>query len=388
VNDQLTADLASLSIERTPPRRRSVWPLIALATVAAVAAGYRRFSADVFKTPVTMTEIALVSPAQSSVELTSTGYLVPQITVDGSSRVSGRIKEVRVHEGDDVKAGDVLFQLDPTDQRNAITTARARVASAHARLDAARAQLAETRQQWERELRLAANGITTQAAADDLGAHVRTLTEQARVTEQDMATAQAETAALTTDLDLFTIRAPISGRVLTKPVGVGVVVSPGQAMVSLADFESLLVETDVPEARLGTVKRGAPCEVVFDAHPTRRFRGEVAAIAPALNRAKGAAVVKVKVLDRDDTVLPEMAARVSFLSKPLDPTLLQEPPKRVVPKSAIAVRNGVNVVFTVEGGRAHAVPAEEPPAHTKIIDAPPEALTDEHPITIKENNVQ
>jgi HlyD family secretion protein len=405
MNDQLTADLASLAIERSVTPRashRTHVPrfLLSLGIVSVVGVvGYRvvlpRASGSIFKTPVSLTEIALVSPAQSTVDLTSTGYLVPQITAEGSSRVAGRVAKVNVREGDEVEAGAVLFELDPIDQRSAITTAHARVASARARAAAAHAQLEETRQQCEREKRLAAVGATSPAVAEDLGARVHTLTEQARAADQDAKAAEAEESALSIDLVLFTIRAPSSGRAINKPVEVGSVVSPGQSMVKLANFASMLVESDVPEGRLQMVKRGGPCEVVFDAYPNRRFRGEVADVAPVLNRAKATALVKVRVLDRDDTVLPEMAARVSFLGKALDPAQLNAPPKRVVPKTAVAQ----NVVFTVADGRAHAVPVttreselgleliEGPPAGTKIIDAPPEALSNGQPITIKENNV-
>jgi RND family efflux transporter MFP subunit len=408
MNDQLTADLASLSIERpvTPRTRTSHRARFArfvlscgLLTVVGLV-GYRvvipRASAEIFKTPVSLTEVALVSPAQGAVELTGAGYLVPQVTVEGSSRVSGRVAKVNVREGDEVEAGAVLFELDPIDQRSAITTARARVASSRARSAAAHAQLEETRQQWEREKRLVAVGATATAGADDLGARVRTLTEQAHAADQDTATAEAESSALSIDLAAFTIRAPISGRAINKPVHVGSVVSPGQSMVKLADFASLLVETDVPEGRLQMVHRGAPCEIVFDAYPSRRFRGDVADVAPVLNRAKAAATVKVRVIDRDDTVLPEMAARVSFLAKALDPSQLKEPPKRVVPKNAVALRGSEKVVFTIVDGRARAVPvmtresevglelSEGPPAGTKIIDAPPEALSNGQPIKIKE----
>jgi HlyD family secretion protein len=410
MNDQLTADLASLAIERSVTPRAShrmhvarfVFSLGIVSAVGLVA--YRvvlpRASASIFKTPVGLTEVALVSPAQSTIDLTSSGYLVPQMTSDGSSRVAGRVAKVNVREGDDVEAGAVLFELDPIDQRSAITTARARVASSRARLAAANAQLEETRQQWEREKRLVAVGATAEAVAEDLGARVRTLTEQARAAEKDTKAAEAEESALSIDLALFTIRAPLSGRAINKPVDVGSVVSPGQSMVKLANLASMVVESDVPEGRLQMVKRGGPCEVVFDAYPSRRFRGEVKEVAPVLNRAKATALVKVRVLDRDDTVLPEMAARVSFLGRALDPDELNAPAKRVVPKKAVVLRGSAKVVFTIEGGRAHAVPVttreselgleitEGPPAGTKIIDAPPEALSNGNAITVKEKTIQ
>jgi HlyD family secretion protein len=111
-------------------------------------------------------------------------------------------------------------------------------------------------------------------------------------------------------------------------------------MAKIADFSSIVVEADVPEGRLQRAKVGAPCEVVLDAYPDKRWRGEVVDVSPSLNRSKASATVKVKFLDRDDTVLPEMAARVSFLEAPLDEKKLNEPPKKIVPGSAVVERAG------------------------------------------------
>ena len=75
-------------------------------------------------------------------------------------------------------------------------------------------------------------------------------------------------------------------------------------------------------------------------------------VSPQLNRAKASATVKVRFLDRDDTVLPEMAARVSFLEAPLDEAKLKEPPKKIVPGGAVVDRAaGAKVVFVARRGK-------------------------------------
>src|SRR5262249_24517254 len=138
-------------------------------------------------------------------------------------------------------------------------------------------------------------------------------------------------SALVVNLGNMTIPSPIEGTAVTKPASVGDVVTLNAELVQLADFRTLLVEADVPQARLGQVKAKAPCEVVLDAFPESRKRGEVVEVSPRLNRAKASGTVKVKLVDPERDVLPEMAARVSFLSKPLDAAQLAEPPKRVIP---------------------------------------------------------
>jgi multidrug efflux pump subunit AcrA (membrane-fusion protein) len=150
-----------------------------------------------------------------------------------------------------------------------------------------------------------------------------------------------------------------------------------------------VVETDVPEGRLHLVGKGRPCEIVLDAYPDRRWRGEVVEVSPQLNRAKASATVKVRFLDRDDTVLPEMAARVSFLQEALDPSKLKEPPKKIVPASAVAERAGSKVVFVLDGGKVHMVPVtlgppfgggfelvDGPTPGTKVVSEPPATLED------------
>jgi HlyD family secretion protein len=398
MDDQLTSDLASLRIDRHTPRTRTAgralrW-IVGLGVVGGLAVAAWRIGAPMaearlFKTEVGVTEIAMVSPAQAQVELTSTGYVVPQIEVDISSKLVGRVDKAAIREGSAVKAGQVLFELDASDQRVAVASAQARVAAARARAATARAQLAEVVLQRDREKRLADTGAIAQATADDLGARAKSLEEQVHAADADVTAAQAEVSALATNLGNTTIRAPIDGTVIDKPLLAGDVVSPGTPMAKLADFSSIVVETDVPEGRLHLVGKGRPCEIVLDAYPDRRWRGEVVEVSPQLNRAKASATVKVRFLDRDDTVLPEMAARVSFLDAPLDEKQMQEPAKRIVPGSAVAERAGTKVVFVLDQGVVHTVPvtlgkpfgdgfelADGPSAGTKLVSQPPATLAD------------
>jgi RND family efflux transporter MFP subunit len=400
MDDRLSSDLASLRIDRNdrPPSSsspgRAVRWVVGVVLFGVVVAGAWHVAeplveAQLFKTEVSLTEVALVSPAQAQVELTSTGYVVPQVEVDVSSKLVGRVDKANVVEGSVVKRGDVLFELDPSDQRTQVASSQARVAAARARAATSRAQLAETQLQLQREQKLAATGAVGAATADDLALRVKSLEEQVHATDADVAASQTEVTALAVNLANTTIHAPIDGTVLTKPLQPGDVVTPGTSMVKLADFTSIVVETDVPEGRLHLVKTGGPCEIVLDAYPDKRWRGEVADTSPQLNRAKATATVKVRFVDRDATVLPEMAARVSFLDAPLDAAKLAERPKRIVPGRAVADRGGAKVVFTLDSGRVRMTPvtlgppfadgfvlAEGPEPGTKIVNDPGPTLGD------------
>jgi HlyD family secretion protein len=399
MDDRLTSDLASLRIDRGPRRPSSssgralrLVVALGLAGATAIAAwrlGMPMLEAKLFKTEVMVTEVALVSPAQAQVELTSTGYVVPQVQVDVSSKLVGRVDKSKLREGARVKAGQIMFELDASDQRVLVASAQARVAAARARAATARAQLAETVQQRDRERKLADTGAIAPATADDLAARARSLEEQVHATDADVKASEAEVNALSTNLANTTIRAPIDGTLVTKPLQPGDVVTPGVSMAKIADFASIVVETDVAEGRLHLVRVGGPCEIVLDAYPDKRWRGEVVEVSPQLNRAKATATAKVRFLDRDDTVLPEMAARVSFLDAPLDQAKLAEPPKKIVPGSAIADRAGAKVLFVLDTGRVRMVPVTlgtpfgggfelvvGPPPGTKIVSEPPATLAD------------
>src|SRR5579863_7513097 len=176
VDDRLTSDLASLRIDRSAPassssRRGLVWilglALVGGAGFAAWRVAEPMLEAKLFKTEVSVTEIALVSPSQGQSQLTSTGYVVPQVQVDISSKLVGRVDTATIKEGSVVKAGQVLFTLDASDQKVQIASAQARVASAKARAATARAQVAEIQQQVDHEKRLVDTGSMGRATLDD-----------------------------------------------------------------------------------------------------------------------------------------------------------------------------------------------------------------------------
>lgn len=405
MSDQLSSDLASLRISRDepPPSRGGflrVAVVVALLAGGAVAAkvAYPSFEAKVFKTEVLTTQITLVSPAQGSIDLTSTGYVVPEITAKVGAKVVGRIAKTLVKQGDKVKAGQVLFELDAADQRSAVAAAQARVAASRARTQASRASVSESELQLVREKRLAASGAIATASVDDLAARVTSLKESVKAAEADAQASEAEVTALAVGLRSLTIASPIDGTAVSRPSDPGDVVGPATpALVELADFNSLVVESDVPEARLSLVKPEGPCEVVLDAFPDRRYRGKVIEITPRLNRAKATATVKVSFVDLATGVLPEMAARVSFLAKALDAKAMKDPPRVVVPAAALTERAGAKAVFVLENGKARLKLVklgppfsggfellEGPPAGTKLVKDPAASLTDGQ--TIKERN--
>jgi HlyD family secretion protein len=401
--DQLSSDLASLKIDRSArPKGKSPITVVvtALLLLAALAAAYRfglpYLEAAVFKTEVEVTEVITVSPAQASVELTSTGYVVAQSVSSVAAKVAGKVLVQHVRQGAKVKAGDLLLEIDTADQRAGIASADSQAAAARARVQTAKANLLDVEQQTRRAQALSEAGIGPKSAAEDLLARGASLKAQVQASEADAKAQEALASALRVNLKSYTVIAPISGTVVNKPPEVGEFVGPQPAGIAIdmggvqiANFSTLMVETDVPEQRLSQVKMGGPCEIVLDAFPSRRYRGKAMEVTPKVNRTKATVTVKVAFVDENEGVLPDMAARVSFLSGELDKEAMSAPPKTVVPGSAVAEILGSKVVYRLEGGVVRMTSVTLGPAFgtgfevlsgviagTRIVSSPPPGLRD------------
>lgn len=201
--DQLSTDLSALRIDRTQKARTGggvlrtllVLGLVGGGLTAAYVFGLPYLEAKVFKTEVALTEVALVSPAQATIELTSTGYVIPQADTKVGAKVGGKVSRVFVKQGSEVKAGDVLFEIDPSDHNASIATAVSQASAARARAEAARAAVKEIEVQATRARALAEKGVGPVSAAEDLEARASALREQVNAANAEVKAAQALVAA-------------------------------------------------------------------------------------------------------------------------------------------------------------------------------------------------
>src|SRR5208337_4539776 len=156
-------------------------------------------------------------------------------------------------------------------------------------------------------------------------------------------------------------RAPFDAVVLTKDADVGDIVTPigaaanaKAAVVTIADMGSLQVEVDVSESNLKEVKVGQPAVIQLDALPDSRFRGEVSTVVPTADRSKGTVMVKVRFIDKDKRILPEMSAKAAFLSRPVGRD--EQTPFTALSPSAVISHSNQKVVFLIKGDRAVETP--------------------------------
>jgi RND family efflux transporter MFP subunit len=350
-------DLASLRIDRSSqsfgPTKRSrrfrkiiLWSVIVLITVGAVLFLKKYLNPGV---EVQLVSASLTSPAQATAVLTASGYVVARRKAAVASKGTGTLVYLGVEEGDKVKKGEVIARLEDSD-------VQATLARARENLRFAEADLHDAKVSMERQTRLLKDGLVAQAEFDVAEARYKRVV--ASIDAAKFAVREAEVAVENTR-----IVAPFDGTVLKKNADVGEIVAPlagaassRAAVVTIADMSSLEVEADVSEANITRVSSNQGCEIRLDAYPTRGYLGYVSNIVPTADRSKATVMVKIRFKSYDERVLPDMSAKITFLAKGAAQTVESVQPFLAVPATAIANRNGRQVVFQVEDNRAAETP--------------------------------
>ncbi len=257
--------------------------------------------------------------------------------VDIGSTLTGRVRQVAVIEGAQVKQGDVLVRLESDELRAALEQAMANEAQVRARLgglrstgrsatQASQAQadsvLIAVRAELRRTQELVNKGFISQARLDEVrrsvevaqaqqsGARAQSTAISERGTEVTQAQAQtalaeAATASAQARLAQTELIAPANARVLSRLVEPGQIVQPGRALLSLALAGPLLLVAQVDERYLEQLQIGQTVAVLADAFPEQRFSARVRSIAPLVDSQRGAIEVKFSVEQEPPTFLRE-----------------------------------------------------------------------------------
>lgn len=354
----LKGELASLKIDRTrsgaSPWR---WPVLLLLPVVAVLLvlyGLRArqaFSAIEVETTTVAVSRNVEASAGTPI-LTASGYVVARRKAVVSAKIQGRLSALRVEEGSVVREGETIARLESNDYEAAVARSRAAVQRAEA-------DLAENK----RQLRLADDMARQKVISDD---QREAAASRVKIAEAALAQAAADLSFAEAQLQNTVIRAPFGGVVVKKmaevgesvapiPPGVNISTSSG-AIVALADLQTLEVEADVAEANVAKVASGQPAEVTVEAIPDRRYKAVLRQVIPTADRTKATVMVKVTILDKDKDLKPEMSAKVTFLEpeKKEKPDAAAAQPVVLVPRSAVATRDGKPTVFLVREGKAQA----------------------------------
>jgi RND family efflux transporter MFP subunit len=359
--------LNQLRIDRSaaPPPRKSPGKaglfigLAAVAIGAAVAFGLLRESPLPVTVAAAQAETGAASGASSVLD--ASGYVTARRIATVSSKISGKVLEVYIEEGQKVAEGEILARLEPTDADAQRNLSAAQLAAARSDVARAQAQLKLAEQTLARSRDLAARKLVAAAALDQAQAERDALAAQLQSARDNVAVATQALALSDIGVDNTVVRAPFAGVITVKAAQPGEIISPisgsggftRTGIGTVVDMESLEIQVDVNEAFIGRVKPKQKVEAVLNAYPDWRIPAEVIAIVPTADRSKATVKVRIALLERDDRVVPDMGVRVSFLEERAPAA--EGAPAVVgvsVPAEAVVQRDGRSVAFVVKDGRA------------------------------------
>jgi len=279
-------------------------------------------------------------PATVEVDTVKTGRIVEtresvgtvrayeSITV--TAKVAGSISEIGFEEGQKIKAGDVLVQLDADERKAAIEQAAAEANRAIALRNEVAIKL-------ERAQALNRTGAGTSAQVEDLTAQLKSL-------EGSIAAAQAQRKAAEARLEDLTIRAPFAGRVGTRSVSLGAYIAPGTRITSLDDLSRVRLDFAVPENLLGRLKEGQTVNATSAAYQGRTFKGNVTTIDPRVDQTTRTVRLTAEFDNPDEALKPGM-----FLAVALEVTTKDD--AVVVPEEAIVSEGLRQIIYPVKDNK-------------------------------------
>lgn len=249
-------------------------------------------------------------------EVEALGTVRANESVDITAKVADRVTAIHFKEGQHVRKGELLVELDN--------------AEARADLAAAEAALAESRSQYKRSQELYETRVLSEAQLEQLKATL--LANEARA------------AAARSRVNDRLIVAPFSGRVGLRNVSVGGLVSPGEVITTLDDLSTMKLDFAVPEIFLATLKPELPVAARTTAYPDETFAGRVASIGTRVDPTTRSITIRALIDNREHRLRPGMFMTVKLVRAERDALLL--------PERAIVPEDTRHYVFLVEEGIA------------------------------------
>jgi RND family efflux transporter MFP subunit len=344
VHNDKSSLLDSLKIERAPIQRKKTSPLLygaaAVVLIAAAAGGWYFFWPDNSIPVHVITASAEGAGGGGGASLDASGYVVARRKATLSAKILGKISEVNFEEGQKVKEGDIVARLDDSDFQATLRQAQAQAHQAKTAMDNAAPF-------YSRYQALRAQGAIS---TDDVEKQ-RIAYDNARTA---LGTAQATVGMAESNLRNTLIRAPFSGVVTVKVAQVGEVVAPSASgggdtrtgILTIVDMDSLEVQVDVSESYIERVQVDGDAVIHLDAFPDWDIPGSVIAVIPTADKSKGTVAVRVKIKSKDPRILPDMAARVGFMTPP-EKGAVQAVSRVTVPVAAVIANGKTGSVFVV-----------------------------------------
>jgi RND family efflux transporter MFP subunit len=339
-----------------PSAARRVAVVLGAVALLAVAAAW--WLGRVRAPPVETATVRAAGPDGSLSVLDASGYVVARRQATVSSKITGRIVEVRVEEGQAVGEGDVLARLDDAVASRELALSRAELAAAGSALKEIEVRLREARLELERARDLRQAGVASQSALDMAEAEADSLAARLDSARDEVAVSGRRVELAEQAVEDTFIRAPFDGVAVSKDAQPGEMISPVSAgggftrtgVSTIVDMGSLEIEVDVNEAFIQRVEPGQEVLATLDAYPDWRIPARVITTVPAADRQKATFKVRIAFQELGDPrILPDMGVKVAFQAE-VDEAEAASGASLLVPRAAIRREGDVTVVFVVRDG--------------------------------------
>lgn len=354
--DEKSALLEQLRIDRSSQpatrSRRSLW-LAALAVSLIALTGVWFYSRDPGLAVRAATAQASTEQSTGAASiLDASGYVVARRAATVASKITARMVELDIEEGEHVDAGQIIARLDDTNIRAALGQAQAQLRYARAGLEETRVNLRNAQRDYDRQSSLLSGHFVSQAAVDNSQTTLDALRAQLATQERNVEVAARGVNLAERNLDDTVVRAPFAGVVTVKAAQPGEIVSPISAgggftrtgIGTIVDMDSLEIQVDVNENFINRVASNQKAIAKLNAYPDWQMPAHVIAVIPTADRSKGTVLVRIAIEQKDPRILPEMGARVSFLAdQPEGGTAAGAS----VPRDAVQASGSTGVVFVI-----------------------------------------
>jgi RND family efflux transporter MFP subunit len=353
--------LKQLRIDRDEPPTdgagRSRWLAVAIGVGVLVLAlgAWAFFGRDRALEVRTAQVVAIGGRGGSASVLDATGYVVARRMATVSAKITGKVQEVLIEEGQKVAEGEVMARLDPVDALAQRRLASSQLAASRTEIGSVQAQLNEAESNAARMESLIGQKLVSTSQYEQAIAERDSLRAQLATAQRNAQVADSQLRIADQDVDNTVVRAPFAGVVIAKAAQPGEIVSPLSAgggytrtgIGTIVDMDSLEIEVEVGEAFIGRVQAKMPVEATLNAYPDWKIPAEVIAIIPAADRGKATVKVRIAIKGRDARIVPDMGVRVSFLEPAQLETAVVKNAGVLAPATAITSRDGKNVAFVV-----------------------------------------
>ena len=317
-------DLSALRIEREPLDANSgrwVKWIVLLVVIAAAGGGAWYWLNRERPVEVEVAGVTERAAGTQASVLNASGYVTARRRATVSSKVTGKVIEVNVEEGMEVRQGQVLARLDDATLQAALRLYRAQLEAARRQIPESDVRLEQARVQLQRQERLRKEGLNTPNDIDNAKAEVDSLVARIGSLQEQVKVAESQISMQETAIDDTIIRAPFTGVAISKDAQAGEMVSPVSAgggftrtgICTIVDMRSLEIEVDVNESYINRVRDGQPVTAVLDAYPDWQIPGSVITLVPTADRQKATVLVRIAFKQLDPRILPDMGVKVTFL---------------------------------------------------------------------------